>query len=94
MKNTKPLYHGYRFPREIISHSVWLYHRFSMSFRDVEDLLAECGIIVSYEFIRQWCAKFGPTYARALKKRQGRLGDTWYLDEMFIKIRGEWSQTN
>jgi putative transposase len=89
MKNTKPLYHGYRYPREIISHSVWLYHRFSMSFRDVEDLLAERGIIVSYESIRQWCGKFGPTYARALKKRQGRLGDTWYLDEMFIKIRGE-----
>jgi len=60
-----------------------------MSFRDVEDLLAERGIIVSYESIRQWCGKFGLPCARALKKRQGRLGDTWYLDEMFIKIRGE-----
>ncbi len=60
-----------------------------MSFRDVEDLLAERGIIVSYESIRQWCGKFVLTYARALKKRQGRLGDTWYLGEMFIKIRGK-----
>ena len=52
-----------------------------MSFRDVEDLLAERGIIVSYETIRQWCVKFGPDYARRLKRRQGRLGDTWFLDE-------------
>jgi len=89
MKNTKPLYHGYRFPQEIIGHAVWLYHRFSLSLRDVEDLLAERGIRVSYESVRLWCNRFGPEYARALKKRQGRLGDTWYLDEMFIKIRGE-----
>ena len=89
MNQIKPLYHGYRFLPEIISHAIWLYHRFCLSYRDVEDLLAERGIIVSYESIRQWCGKFGPTYARALKKRQGRLGDTWYLDEMSIKIRGE-----
>jgi len=55
----------------------------------VEDLLAERGITVTYESIRQWCNRFGPEYARKLKKRQGRLGDTWYLDEVFIKIRGE-----
>ena len=89
MKNTKPLYHGYRFPPEIISHAVWLYHRFCLSFRDVENLLAERGITVSYESIRQWCGKFGQSYARVLKRRQGRLGDTWFLDEVFIKIRGE-----
>ena len=89
MKDTKPLYHGYRFPPTIISHAVWLYHRFCLSYRDVEDLLAERGIAVSYESIRQWCNRFGPEYARKLKKRQGRLGDTWYLDEVFIKIRGE-----
>ncbi len=81
-------YHGYRFPPEIISHAIWLYHRFCLSFRDVEDLLAEQGIIVSYESIRQWCRKFGPAYARALKRRQGRLGDTWYLDELFLTIQG------
>ena len=89
MKNTKSLYCGYRFPPEIISHAVWLYHRFCLSFRDVEDLLAERGITVSYESIRQWCDKFGPTYARTLKKRGGCLGDTWFLDEVFVKIRGE-----
>jgi len=89
VKDTKPLYHGYRFPPAIISHAVWLYHRFCLSLRDVEDLLAERGITVSYESIRQWCNRFGPEYARTLKKRQGRYGDTWYLDEVFIKIRGE-----
>ena len=89
MKDAKPLYHGYRLPRTIISHAVCLYHRFCLSLRDVEDLLAERGIAVSYESIRQWCNRFGPEYAQKLKKRQGRLGDTWYLDEVFIKIRGE-----
>ena len=89
MKDTKQLYRGYRFHPAIISHAVWLYHRFTLSFRDVEDLLAERGIIVSYESIRQWCNLFGPEFARRLRKRQSRLGDTWYLDEVFIKIRGE-----
>ena len=60
-----------------------------MSFRDVEDLLAERGIIVSYETIRQWCGKFGPDYARQLKRRQGRLGETWFLDEVFVAINGQ-----
>ena len=89
MKNKKPLYHGYRFPQEIISHTVWLYHRLCLSLRDVEELLAEREIIVTYESIRQWCNHFGPEYARTLKKRSGRLGDDWYLDEVFIKIQGE-----
>jgi putative transposase len=68
---------------------VWLYHRFTLSFRDVEDLLAERGITVSYEAIRNWCMKFGPTYARALRRKQGRHGDVWHVDELFITIRGE-----
>lgn len=89
MKTAKSPYHGHRFPSEIISHSIWLYHRFCLSFRDVEDLLAERGVVVSYESIRQWCAKFGPHYAKGLKRRQGRLGDQWYLDEVFVRIRGE-----
>ncbi|MEE8544065.1 MAG: IS6 family transposase [Gammaproteobacteria bacterium] len=88
MNGHTPTYHGYRFPPAIISHAVWLYHRFSLSFRDVEDLLAERGITVSYEAIRQWCLKFGPRYARSLRRRQGRLGDTWHLDELFVSIRG------
>ena len=82
-------YHGYRFPAEIISHAVWLYHRFCLSFRDAEDLLAQRGITVSYEAIRQWCRTFGPAYARTLRRRRGRMGDTWYLDELFLTIQGQ-----
>ncbi len=89
MKTNANRYRGYRFPPEIISHGVWLYHRFSLSFRDVEEILAKRGILVTYETIRQWCRKFGPEYARKLKHRQGRLGDVWHLDEVFVKIRGE-----
>ena len=66
-----------------------MYHRFCLSFRDVEDVLAERRIIVSYEAIRRWCQKFGPDYARRLKRRQGRLGDIWHLDEVFIRINGQ-----
>ena len=76
MKTKKPTYQRHRFPSEIMSHAVWLYHRFCLSFREVEELLAERGLTVTYETVRQWCQKFGPTYARKLKKRQGRLGDT------------------
>ena len=79
---------GHRFPPEIISHAVWLYNRFTLSFRDVEDLLAERGITVSYEAIRCWCSKFGPGYARILRQKRGRLGDIWHVDEVFLKIRG------
>ena len=82
MKRDTPSYHGYRFPPEIISHAVWLYHRFGVSFRDVEDLLAQRSIMVSYEAIRLWCLTFGSAYARRLTRRQGRLGDTWHLDEV------------
>ena len=83
------LYKGHRFPAEIIGRAVWLYHRFTLSFRDVEDLLAERGIIVSYETIRSWCSKFGPEYARKVRRRQGRLGDIWHVDEAFVKIQGQ-----
>jgi putative transposase len=89
MKSGRSTYYGHRFPPEIISYAVWVYHRFCLSFRDVEDLLAERGIIVSYETIRSWCQKFGPGYARNLKRRQVRLGDTWHLDEVFIRINGQ-----
>lgn len=85
----QPTYPRHRFPAEIISHAVWLYHRFTLSFRDVEDLLAERGIEVSYEAIRCWCAKFGPQYALAIRRKRGRLGDIWHVDELFIKIRGD-----
>jgi len=88
MISRMPSYHGYRFPPEIISHAVWLYHRFCLSFRDAEDLLAQRSITVSYEAIRQWCRTFGPEYARTLRRRRGRMGDTWYLDELFVMIQG------
>jgi putative transposase len=88
MTNQPRRYHGYRFPPEIISHAVWLYHRFCLSFRDAEDLLAQRGITVSYESIRHWCRTFGLEYARTLRRQRGRLGDTWYLDELFVNIRG------
>jgi transposase-like protein len=71
MKSNRSRYSGYRFPSQVISYAVWAYHRFCLSFRDVEDLLAERGIIVSYETIRQWCEKFGLDYARKLKRREG-----------------------
>ena len=89
MKHTIPTYQRHRFPSEIISHAVWLYHRFCLSFREVEELLAERGITVTYETIRQWCQKFGQNYARKLKKRQGRLGKTWHIDEVFVTIQGQ-----
>jgi len=89
MKANRSFYNGHRYPREIISHAVWLYSRFGISLRDVEDLLAERGITVSYETVRRWCRKFGPEYARKLKRRQDRLGDTWFLDEVFVTINGK-----
>ena len=77
-----------RFPAEIISHAVWLYHVFSLSLRDVELLLAERGIVVSYETVRRWCKKFGQSFANRLRRRRPRPGDKWHMDEVFIRIRG------
>jgi len=84
-----PQYRGYRFLPEIISYAVWLYHRFCLSFRDAEELLAERGVTVSYEAVRQWCLKFGQIFANELRHRRGRLGDTWPLDEEFVTIGGQ-----
>ena len=88
MRSQPASYHGYRFPPDIISHAVWLYYRFCLSFRDAEDLLAQRGVTVTYETIRQWCQRFGPVYARRLRRRRGRMGDTWHLDEVFVTIQG------
>ena len=74
MTSPPPRYHGYRFPPEIISHAVWLDHRFCLSFRDAEDLLAQRGITVTYETIRQWCQAFGLDYARRRRRGRGRMG--------------------
>jgi len=81
-------YKGHRFPAEIIAHCVWLYHRFPLSFREVEELMLVRGVIVSYETIRQWCAKFGPEYACRLRRRRTRPADKWHLDEVFLTING------
>ena len=83
------IYKRHRFPPDIISYVVWLYFRFNLSHRDIEDLLAQRGIIVSYESIRLWCIKFGQRYARRLKRRHQGYGDTFYIDEVFVKINGK-----
>src|ERR1700677_2587840 len=81
-------YAGYRFPSEIIRQAIWLYLRFTLSLRDVEDLLAERGIIVSYETVRRWVNHFGPRIATGLRKRRPRPHAFWHLDEMYLKIAG------
>ena len=83
------IYKRHRFPPEIISYAVWLYFRFNLSHRDIEDLLAQRGILVSYASIRLWCIKFGQRYARRLKRRHQGYGDTFYIDEVFVKINGK-----
>src|SRR3954469_15223903 len=82
-------FHGHRFTADVIRHAVWLYLRFTLSFRDVEDLLAERGIDVAYETVRRWVGKFGPLFARELRRRRPRPSTTWHLDEMVVRIGGE-----
>jgi putative transposase len=89
MKSRSSLYKRHRFPPDIISYAVWLYYRFNLSHRDIEDLLAERSITVSYESIRLWCKKFGPKFARRLKRKHQGYGDTFYVDEVFVKINGK-----
>src|ERR671933_137314 len=82
-------YPGYRFPAEVIQHAVWLYHLFSLSLRDIELIRAERGLVVSYESIRRWCLRFGTEFAAKLRKRRPRPGDTWHMDEVYLRINGE-----
>jgi len=82
-------YKNHRFPPEIISHAVWLYFRFTLSYRDVEEMLFARGIAVSYEAIRKWCRKFGQDYANQIRRRRPRTGDKWHLDEVFLTIHGK-----
>ncbi len=81
-------YARHQFPHVVIQHAVWLYLRFTLSYRDVEDLLAERGLDVSYETIRRWVLKFGPLYARSLRRRRPRASAQWHLDEMVVTIGG------
>jgi putative transposase len=89
MITPSPSYKGYRFPAEIIGHAVWLYYRFPLSYRDVEELLAERGIVLTVETLRQWCRTFGQQYANQLRRRRAQTGDKWHLDEVFLKINGK-----
>jgi len=87
---TKPIsYKRHRFPPEIIAHAVWLYFRFPLSLRLVEEMLLERGILVSYETVRRWAQKFGPTYVRRLRRKRASRRDVWHLDEVVISIAGQ-----
>jgi putative transposase len=88
MQTEKISYKRHRFPPQIISHVVWLYARFNLSLREVEELMLERGVDVSYETIRRWTVKFGPRIAHVLRRRQPRPGDVWHLDEVVVKITG------
>jgi putative transposase len=83
-----PSYAGHRFPGEVISHAVWLYFRFSLSLRHLDELLAARGIEVSHETVRQWGLKFGQAFAKQIRRRLPRAGDKWHLDEVVVKIAG------
>ena len=82
-------YKRHRFPKEIISHAVWLYYRFTLSYRDVEEMLARRGIPVSYEAVRYGCHKFGQAFANQIRKQRHRPGDRWHIDEVFLTIGGK-----
>jgi putative transposase len=88
--SASPSYKGHRYPVEAISHCVWLYFRFPLSFREVGELMLGRGVVVSYETVRRWCTKFGQAYANGLRRRRPRPGDKWHLNEVFVKINGEW----
>jgi hypothetical protein len=88
MKRSATQYKRHRFPPEIIQYAVWLYHRFNPSHRDSEDLLARRGVLVTHESIRFWCNKFGPHYAHRLRRRHRGYGDTLFIDEVLVRIRG------
>jgi putative transposase len=81
-------FHRHRFPAEVVSYAVWLYYRFPLSHRDVEELLAQRGIQVSYETVRHWAIKFGPLFAEELRRREAQRGQTWHVDEVFLRMNG------
>ncbi len=89
MNKNDGLYKRHRFPPEVIQYAVWLYFRFNLSHRDIEDLLAQRGIVVTLESGRLWCNKFGPKFARRLRRNHRGYGDTFFIDEVFVKIHGK-----
>jgi putative transposase len=86
IKVPNSLYRGHRFPTEVIANAVWLYFRFPLSLRMVEDLLAARGIVVSHEIVRRWAERFGRDFANKIRRRASRFGDKWHLDEVVISI--------
>src|SRR5215217_8071325 len=84
-----PSYAGYRFPAEVISHAVWLSFRFPLSLRNVDEILAARGIVVSHDTVRQWAHKFGQSFANRIRRRLPAAGDKWHLDEVVVKIAGK-----
>ena len=90
MKCRTSPYGRHRFPPEIIQHAVWLYYHFNLSQRDIEDILARRGVLVTHESIRLWCNKFGPHYAHRLRRGHRDYGDTVFMDEVFVRIRGQY----
>lgn len=89
MSTSPQLYRRHRFPAEITSHCVWLYFRFCLSYRDVEEMMAARGVVVTYESIRGWCQKFGQAFANELPCQRPQPGEKWHLDEVSLKIRGK-----
>jgi putative transposase len=85
----EPLYHRRRFPAEIISHCVWLYYRFALSYRDINEMMAKRGVIVSHESIREWALKFGAEFAKRIRHQSARPGDQWHLDEVYLSVGGK-----
>lgn len=89
MTVSAPTYKNHRYPIEIVARAVWLYFRFNLSLRDVEEMLLDRGIIVSYETIRRWCRKHGPDYARRIRRKAPTKGEVWHLDEVVVRINGQ-----
>lgn len=89
MNHSVNLHKRHRYPSAIIQYAAWLYHRFNLSHRDIEDLLAERAIEVSYESLRLWCNKFGPLYSKRLRRKHPGFGDTFFIDEVFVTIAGQ-----
>lgn len=89
MSRNAPTYKNHRYPIEIVARVIWLYFRFNVSRREVEEMLLERGVVVSYETIRRWCRKHGPDYARRLRRKVPAKADTWHVDELVVRINGQ-----
>ena len=89
MNKREARYPNYRYPLSVISHTIWLYNRFALSYRDVSDLLLQRGIEVSYQTVKDWNDKFGKLFAKEIRRRRAKPSRRWHVDEMHVKIRGK-----